>query len=315
MPYNLLLLPLLAGFIFLAKSHLFKYSTSQLQREQLLLSAALAGLVLALLSRSTCFIFVSTGIGLPLATFLEKIAPFEYLGTALGSLLLAYLGLWSFNFLVPERLAGFWLYHQLKFNRLETLLLQSAIGIAPYNDQISEVRLLATQLQRRVVLVVICVFRPFWRAATFRSTLLRASKKFLRLRFLRAAQRWNRINWLYPTGVPRPVMLTMTDGKIYVGLMADLPPVRPQAMEYIRILPIWSGYRDLNKKNVVKTTTYDEAIIKVRNEGGDVNDFLKVFPLGAISSAGLFVPDVFRIDGDTDHRPGRSAEDGEWYST
>jgi len=83
----------------------------------------------------------------------------------------------------------------------------------------------------------------------------------------------------------------MQDGKVYVGLIDELPPVTSGGLQYVRLLPIWSGYRDSSNKQVLKTTSYKEAV----EAADDPTTFLKVLPFAEIQSANLFETDAFEI--------------------
>jgi hypothetical protein len=86
-------------------------------------------------------------------------------------------------------------------------------------------------------------------------------------------------------------MLTLRDGKVYVGYIEQLPPVRARKFEYIRILPLWSGYRDQATKEVFKTTDYTKAVLDL-----SLTDLLiKVVPAEAIVAAGIYVEGTFSI--------------------
>ena len=86
------------------------------------------------------------------------------------------------------------------------------------------------------------------------------------------------------------IQVTMTDGKIYVGFVAAVPPDPSAPDAYLQLLPTMSGYRDSDTKQVVFTTFYDEIYA-----GGDIDpeDFVKVPPLANVESAGPFRADVY----------------------
>jgi hypothetical protein len=80
MPYNLLLLPLLGGFIFIWKWNITRYHAARSQNERLLLFSALAGLFFLTLS---LLIIVSVRQKWPgLAVWWHSYLPFPYSGTA-----------------------------------------------------------------------------------------------------------------------------------------------------------------------------------------------------------------------------------------
>ncbi len=90
MPYNLLLLPLLGGFLFLHISHLFRFEAQRLDGYRLLFYSALAGLMLVLPARIIVVCLSSTALSHWSGTLLwDQIAPFSYSGTSVLSLILA----------------------------------------------------------------------------------------------------------------------------------------------------------------------------------------------------------------------------------
>lgn len=110
------------------------------------------------------------------------------------------------------------------------------------------------------------------------------------------------------------VMLTLESGKVYVGFIQWTPPNPNATDNYIRILPMLSGYRSDITQEVEFTTSYAPMIQQtVQDEAGDpgspdaagseqpphwptlrLDDFVKVLPVGQIVSAGKFDHDVYR---------------------
>ena len=282
MPYNLLLLPLLAGFVIISKVHLYRYYTSQLQKEQLLLAASLAGLATLVVSRVGCVAIAHAPTGEYLVALVHGVSNFHYVGTALGTIVIAFIVRWIFNYLVPENLAGFWLYNSGAFNQLESMLLQSVIGLPPTIKKMGAARLLQTQALRKIKVFSAALRRSNWRSAGIWYATTRA---------LDSSAHWTKQNRLFPASNPKPVMLTMKDGKVYVGFVSELPPVKSDGLQFVRILPLWSGYRDSETKVVSKTTSYERNI----ERSTDPTAFLKVIPVCEISSANLYDPDAFEI--------------------
>jgi hypothetical protein len=262
MPFNLLLMPLIAGYLFLSGSHLFAYATSLLEKEQLLLRASLAGLVLGIVSRVMCWLVANTEQGRLAVLFLYHLAPFPFIGTALGTLGLAYGARTALNYLVPNTVAGEWLYHSGRLNQLEMLLLRSTMGVAP-GPYLAKRRLIWAQVR----------------------------KVASNLRLGREAIRTSLIESLFPTGSPEPVMLTMRDSKVYVGYISELPPVTGKDLLYFRLIPIWSGYRSETTKEVVQVTSYLQAL----EQAADPSTLMKVLACADVSNANLFEDDLFEI--------------------
>jgi hypothetical protein len=89
MPNNLLIVPLLAGYLFLHLSLPFKYRAQWQDGYRLLLESAFAGAVLLLLSRITVLALKATAPGFGHWFRRELIPDLPYFGTAAGSLILA----------------------------------------------------------------------------------------------------------------------------------------------------------------------------------------------------------------------------------
>lgn len=250
MPFNLLLLPLLAGFVFIARAHIFSYATSLHTKEALLLYASLAGLLFLGISRLLCVGLASTSLGADAVGVLHSIVPFDYIGTSVGTLLIAGTLVLCFNALVPSTLASFWLYHCDKFNALESVLLRSAFGVAP-SCRHGRAKLMWRQLLRR-------------------------DQRDM------------------PVGNPELVMISTRDGKVYVGYIGNTAPLQAAQLDYIRILPIWSGYRNATKE-VVMTTDYDSVVRARVQQGDELSMYYKVVPFKEIVSANMYVHGAFEI--------------------
>jgi hypothetical protein len=276
-PFNLLLIPLVAGYLFLTEADLFAYSTSLLQKEQLLLRVSVVGLALAIVARVICFALVQSDIGVCLQAILHYLAPFPYMGTALVTLPLGYVAWKIINALVPANVAGDWLYHAGLLNQMESLLLRSAMGVPP-QGRVHKMRLLWRQARRLSAAI----------NAQPRSSGVTIKRQGLRLLVrLREARRAS----IFSFGELAPVMLTMSDNKVYVGFVSELPPVTGDGLQYVRLLPLWSGFRASETKEVFKVTSYIEAVRRVQDDA----TLLKVLRCSEISSASLFEDDLFDI--------------------
>lgn len=88
MPYNLLLLPLLGGFLFLHLCHRFRFRAQRLDGNRLLVESAVAGAVLLLLSRLLVTTFGITRLGQLLGGWWTTFAPFPFSETSAISLLI-----------------------------------------------------------------------------------------------------------------------------------------------------------------------------------------------------------------------------------
>jgi hypothetical protein len=87
MPYNLLLLPLLGGFLFFHLAHYFRFGAQRLDGYRLLLQTAVAGTCLAVLAR-VLDLFFERILGLNVMRFWSYFSPFDYSGTSAMALLL-----------------------------------------------------------------------------------------------------------------------------------------------------------------------------------------------------------------------------------
>jgi hypothetical protein len=79
MPYNLLLLPLLGGFLFLHITHFFRFEAQRLDGYRLLLYSALCGVGLGVIAR--LIIILLSPIGPMVMPIWNMFAPFPFAGT------------------------------------------------------------------------------------------------------------------------------------------------------------------------------------------------------------------------------------------
>jgi hypothetical protein len=265
MPFNLLLIPLVAGYLFLIQAHLFAYSTSLLEKEQLLLRVSMVGLALAIASRLLCCALATLSFGIQLKAALYQLAPFPYIGTALGTIPISVAAYQITNFLVPQNIAGDWLYHSNRLNQLESLLMRSVMGVAP-REEISKKKLLWIQTKRLI--------SPLLRTPNWGKAIRRVRRQSI-----------------FPSAQLLPVMLSMSDNKVYVGYVNELPPIEGNGLQYVRVVPIWSGYRTPDTKEVVRVTSYVDALKRVN----DYSALIKIVRCEDISTAGLFEDDLFDI--------------------
>jgi len=284
-PFNLLLLPLLGGYLYLSKSNVRSYWTAQLQKEQLLFSAATYGLLFLLVSRLVVLWLLSTDEGLELAQSFHKLAPFPFAGTAFGTILLAVVA-WVFsNMFVNEETAGHWLYHRGSFDPLTDLFWQSAIG--------SKKRSAPTG------------FLFIWKLA------LKVSLLWIKglVRLAAKPRRWSRRRtWQepyrlflaaraaglelagFPLGSPTPVMLSMKDSKVIVAIVVELSALKPNPA-FVTVLPLWTGYRESTTRRVYKTVNYEPVL----QAADDPLDFSRVIRTADIATATIWDEAAFVI--------------------
>jgi hypothetical protein len=231
MPYNLLLLPLLGGFVFIRLFIYTKFATSKLVGQRLVIWAALAGVVLMIASRCITLIVIHY---LPKTAGLWELVgintPFS--GTAFLSFLLG---------------VTVWIPLNLFCNREK-----------------------ASQ----------------WSTENYGSR--------LELLFYRASEKSIQI------------MVTLTDGKVYVGYVIWQPSEPHTDVSFCGILPIISGYRDPVTKQVTYSTSYVEAYERLDEKGSDgkykidINDFEKFFKMSSVEIASIYDPDVFLMFDDAE---------------
>jgi hypothetical protein len=88
MPYNLLLLPLLGGFLFFVSAHLFRFSAQRLEGYKLLFQSAIAGVLLSFVARLMVVGLAATPLGPWLETHWSVFSPFPFSGTSALSMVL-----------------------------------------------------------------------------------------------------------------------------------------------------------------------------------------------------------------------------------
>ena len=88
MPYNLLLLPLLGGFLFFFTAHLFRFSTQRLEGYKLLFQSAIAGVVLSFFARLIVLAIANTDAGAWVAARWSTFSPFPFSATSALSMIL-----------------------------------------------------------------------------------------------------------------------------------------------------------------------------------------------------------------------------------
>lgn len=88
MPYNLLLLPLMGGFLFFYLTYLLRFYAQRLEGYQLLFAAAIAGTCLATVARLIVVVFAQTPIAGTLQHLWSIFSPFRYSGTSALAFLL-----------------------------------------------------------------------------------------------------------------------------------------------------------------------------------------------------------------------------------
>lgn len=95
----------------------------------------------------------------------------------------------------------------------------------------------------------------------------------------------------------QPIMATTTSKKVYVGFIIKFGEVSEGQLEHVKLLPIFSGYRntDTLEFNVTNdyTSLYDEKDIIDSDE--DLNEFSVVIPSSTIEVLHNYDQDVFNF--------------------
>lgn len=86
MPWNLLLLPLIGGYVFYALHPTLSYRLGRLPKDRLLIESAVIGIVLGAVSLGVTRVLIAEAPHL--AQWWKAFAPWPYSGTAAGALLL-----------------------------------------------------------------------------------------------------------------------------------------------------------------------------------------------------------------------------------
>jgi hypothetical protein len=222
MPFNLLLLPLLGGYIFARKYYLTRYSALRSENYRLLFLAAQWGLIFLAMAAMIRAIGMLLQSFIPSLTVVNKvwhfIFPFDYSGTAALALLL---GATSWR-LLNRRLSS-----EIEVDR----------SIREKGDPLE------------------VLLKDAMRDA-------------------------------------RPVLLTIKSGKVYVGqVIANFNPAHD--VQSVKLLPIFSGYRDPKNQEVTFTTDYTGLLTEIHDHSPEVTDQDRldlgtVIPFNEIRSVGIF---------------------------
>jgi hypothetical protein len=104
MPYNLLLLPLLGGFLFFFTAHLFRFGAQRLEGYKLLFQSAIAGVVLSFFARLIVLAAAATPAGGWLESRWFAFSPFAFSATSALSMILGPIAALVLNlFISPDK--------------------------------------------------------------------------------------------------------------------------------------------------------------------------------------------------------------------
>ncbi|GFE84978.1 hypothetical protein GCM10011487_69780 [Steroidobacter agaridevorans] len=95
------------------------------------------------------------------------------------------------------------------------------------------------------------------------------------------------------------VLLSLADGKFYVGYIQQLSKNPTAQSSWVRILPVVSGYRtDVSKE--LNFTTFYQDVYEDLSKKSDFNEesllsFTKILPIANITSANPFDPNIYML--------------------
>lgn len=86
---------------------------------------------------------------------------------------------------------------------------------------------------------------------------------------------------------------TLKNNKVYVGFTEEIPP--PHETNYLKIIPIVSGYRDSETKQITFTTEYYNALDYYGKNPEKYNNFDMdiIIKQNEILTAGIFDSDIY----------------------
>jgi hypothetical protein len=271
-PYNLLLLPLLGGYILVTYSNCAIYWSSRQAKEQLLLASAVAGMLLALVARLIVMLTLAYApLGKEVGLSIHAVLDLPGIGTASLSFFLGCAFAYWINRAWPMQESGLWLYGRGALTQLESLFMMSIHAARPVDSE---------------------TFRPLPFEVLWR---LGASVPWLGLALKRKMDTAELFLAVRPDSTeadllgPIPLMLTMKDRKVYVGFLEKTPSLSAGAFTHISLVVLRSGYREKDTLRVSLTDDYSSVF---SNTVSPLPPF-KVLPVQDISSASLFDPAVF----------------------
>jgi hypothetical protein len=105
MPFNLLLLPLIGGFLFVHLTHFFRFGAQRLEGYRLLFPCAIAGICLSIVARLIDLLIDFTPAGGPAHVLWTWFSPFTYSAVSALALLLGPIGALFANLLIGKERA------------------------------------------------------------------------------------------------------------------------------------------------------------------------------------------------------------------
>ena len=98
-------------------------------------------------------------------------------------------------------------------------------------------------------------------------------------------------------GTKRMVAVTLSNGKVYVGLIVELPTLDPNE-QYLKMLPALSGYRDEEGGINFTTNYYDTVLVDIGKKGTILEsyreeDFQIVIRMDTVETLRVFDPEIY----------------------
>lgn len=218
MPWNILILPLLAGYYMLSYFELTRFSTERLDRQRLVFKSSIYALIILIL---TFFIrFIVEQIFPCLVPFLYKYLPYKtlYLGTSLASFGLTVVFVWICNIFISKDK-------------------QADRVLKKYGN-------------------------------TF--------EQMMRVSFKDA----------------KPIQFTLDSGKTYIAFVKETFKV---GSNYIRVIPIMSGYRDSKTMELILTTDYFKVFEKYieNDKASEIGEVDLIITLDNVVSVSYFDSELY----------------------
>jgi len=221
MPFNILLLPLLGGFVLVTRWNYTRFKTKRLSGERLVFFSAIAGVFLSVLAFLLLRVAARVWPGLEVAW--QHHVPFAYAGTSLLALVIGFLAWKPLNWWSPRERAVRGAMQQ--WNDFLEMLLEDSI----------------------------------------KKTLM--------------------------------VSVSLKSGKVYMGFVTgNFDPSYER--KYIRLWPVFSGYRNKDTHELAVTTNYAIAYAETVSSSGVssvVERFQVIVPVGELQSASFFDPKTYDL--------------------
>lgn len=258
MPSNLLLLPLLGGYWFIHSCYVLRFRAYRMDGYRLLLDSSFAGVIFAAVARAST---LAIPLSSPIRLWWRGVAGDQaFAGTAVIAFCVAVISPYAVNLFVSwrlRRLDGTPFQWRKSFLGIEG---RSALGRA-WN--------------------VVGMFLEPARSDALARTVKRWGTDLDRLLHEASLRATSAV----------PVMISLDNRKVYVGLVARSPDLRP-GNQFFELLPIMSGYRDDTDLRVHFVTFY--PIHRVDLSLALAPDLFTTFPVESVRSAHFFDTSLYQ---------------------